>query len=225
MKELHKAMQAAEGRKRSFWHEALGNLLIVKAFSREDEVETRSDELLAAHYKATMKRRNFSLIAGGGMHVFFSLSYFGALVWQAYQILLGESTFGSTIAVLQLVGNVQSPFAGLSGLLPRYYNAIASAERLRELENLPDERGSDVERLDGLKLYDELEAIVFDDVTFHYRRDDRDIDVFKNASFELPKGKNVVVSGRSGIGKSTLFKLLVGVCKPSSGRIYLLTRS
>lgn len=225
MKELHKAMQAAEGRKRSFWHEALNNLLVVKAFSRETEVEARSDELLDAHYKATMKRRNFSLIAGGGINVFFSLSYFGALVWQAYQILLGESTFGATIAVLQLVGNVQSPFAGLSSLLPRYYNAIASAERLRELENMPDERGSDVERLDGLKLYDEIEAIVFDDVSFHYRRDDKDIDVFKNASFELPKGKNVVVSGRSGIGKSTLFKLLVGVCKPNSGRIYLRTRS
>ncbi|MBQ9813431.1 MAG: ABC transporter ATP-binding protein [Thermoguttaceae bacterium] len=225
IKELHKAMQAAEGRKRSFWHEALNNLLVVKAFSRETEMETRSDELLEAHYKATMKRRNFSLIAGGGMNVFFSLSYFGALVWQAYQILLGASTFGSTIAVLQLIGNVQSPFAGLSGLLPRYYNAIASAERLRELENMPDEGGSDVERLDGSALYDELEAIVFDDVTFRYMRDDKEIEVFKNASFELPKGKSVVVSGRSGIGKSTLFKLLVGVCKPNSGRIYLRTRS
>ena len=159
------------------------------------------------------------------MNVFFSLSYFGALVWQAYQILLGASTFGSTIAVLQLIGNVQSPFAGLSGLLPRYYNAIASAERLRELENMPDEGGSDVERLDGSALYDELEAIVFDDVTFRYMRDDKEIEVFKNASFELPKGKSVVVSGRSGIGKSTLFKLLVGVCKPNSGRIYLRTRS
>lgn len=225
MKALHKAMQAAEGRKRSFWHEALGNLLVVKAFSRETEVEARSDELLEAHYKATMRRRNFSLITWGGMSVFFSMSYFGALVWQAYQVLIGASTFGSTIAVLQLIGNVQGPFSSLSGLLPRYYNAIASAERLRELDNLPDERGSDVEQLDGAKLYDELESIVFEDVTFHYRRGDKEIDVFRNASFELPRGKSVVVSGRSGIGKSTLFKLLVGVCKPNSGRIYLRTRS
>lgn len=225
MKELHKAMQAAEGRKRSFWQEALGNLLVVKAFSREREIEARSDELLDAHYKATMKRRNFSLFAGGGINIFFSLSYFGALVWQAYQVLNGTSTFGATVAVLQLVGNVQSPFAGLSGLLPRYYNAIASAERLRELENMPDESGSDVEPLDGAKLYDELEAIIFENVSFHYQRADKEIDVFNNASFEIPKGKNVVVSGRSGIGKSTLFKLLTGVCAPTTGRVYLRTRS
>ncbi len=225
MKELHKATQAAEGRKRSFWHEALDNLLVVKAFSREEEVEARSDQLLEAHYKATMRRRNFELVAGGGMSVFFSLSYFCALVWQARRIFLGTSTFGSTLAVLQLVANVQSPFAGLSGLLPRYYNAIASAERLRELEETPDEPGADVDRIDGATLYEELEAIVFDNVTFRYERAGKEVAVFENASFELPKGKNVVVSGRSGIGKSTLFKLLIGASKPNSGRIYLRTRS
>ena len=224
-KELHKAMQVAEGKKRSFWQEALGNLWVVKALAFEDSARARSDALLADHYAATMRRRNFGLIAGGGLHLVFTASYFGALVWQAYRILKGETTFGATVAVLELIGNVQGPFSGLSGLLPKYYNAIASAERLREIEDLPDEPGADAPQLDGAALYDELEAIVFENVSFSYRRDDKEVEVFKNDSFEWKKGQSVAVSGRSGIGKSTLFKLLTGVVRPTSGRIYLRTKS
>lgn len=224
LKELHKAMQDAEGRKRSFWQEALTNLFAVKAFSRETEIQDRSDRLVKDHYDTTMKRRNFGLVVGGGLHTLFSCGYFGALVWQSYHILLGTATFGSTVAVLQLVNNVQSPFAGLSNLVPYYYNAIASAERIRELENLQDEAGSDAQRLDGQELFDALEAIVFENVSFTYKRRKKEVQVFRGASFEIPKGKNVVVCGRSGIGKSTLFKLLTGVCKPDSGRIYLRTK-
>ena len=130
LKALHKAVQKAEGKKRAFWQEALENLLVVKAFQREPEIEKRSDELLANHFKATMKRRNFGLFASGGFNTFFSLNYFGALAWQAWLVLIGESTFGAMTAVLQLVGKVQSPFADLSGLVPKYYNALASAERI-----------------------------------------------------------------------------------------------
>lgn len=223
IKALHKAMQEAEGVKRAFWQETLINLFVVKAFSREKETLARADLLMKDHYRATMKRRNFGLFVGGGMHSAFSFGYFFALTWQANRILLGESTFGTTLAVLQLVRNVQGPFAGFSGLLPHYYNALASAERLKELESLLDEQGSDVERLDGKALYDDLEAIVFENVSFRYHRGKGDVEVFKDASFELPKGANIVVSGRSGIGKSTLFKLLTGVCRPDSGRIYLKT--
>ncbi len=225
IKRLHKKMQEAEGRKRSFWHETLLNLFVVKAFSREPEMIDRADGLMKDHYRATMTRRNFGLFVSGGLHAIFSFGYFFAMTWQAYRILLGQSTFGSTLAVLQLVRNVQGPFAGFSGLLPRYYNALASAERLRELEALLDEAGAETERLDGGKLYDEFESIVFENVTFSYQRGKRVVEVFKDASFELPKGANIVVSGRSGIGKSTLFKLLTGVCRPDSGKIYLKTKS
>lgn len=225
LKALHKAVQKAEGKKRAFWQEALENLFVVKAFQREPEIEERSNELLDAHFKATMKRRNFGLLASGGFNTLFSLNYFGALAWQAWLVLIGESTFGAMTAVLQLVGKVQSPFAGLSGLVPKYYNALASAERLRELENLPDEAGVDVEPYSAEALANEAEAIVFDGVTFRYDREGKQVDVLEDASFEIPLGKNVVVSGRSGIGKSTLFKLLSGVCRPNAGRIYLRTRT
>ncbi len=225
LKTLHKAMQEAEGKKRSFWQEAFENLFVIKAFSREQDVERRSNGLLDAHFKATMKRRNFGLILGGAVRAVFTFGYFGAMIWQAYLVLLGESTFGSMTAVLLLINNVQSPFSGLSGLIPRYYNAMASAERIRELETLRDEDGSMAKRIEPTRIYDDIESIVFENASFKYRRGEQDVNVLENVSFEIPVKKRVAISGRSGIGKSTIFKLLIGVYRLDSGRVFLRLRS
>ncbi len=226
LKRLHKAVQEAEGTKRAFWQETLDNLFVVKTFARETIVCEHSQKLQDEHYRATMRRRNFGLLAGGGVRSAFSFGYLFALVWSAFKLCAGTISFGTTTATLQLVGKVQSPFSGLSGLLPRYFNALASAERLRELEDDPDERGANEPTFSGKELFDDADAIVFDDVSFVYRRKEGEpVRVLDRASFTLPIRKNVVFRGRSGVGKSTLFKLLIGLLQPTTGEIYLQTRS
>jgi len=226
LKRLHREVQEAEGRKRAFWQETLDNLFVVKTFARESLAVDRSLALQNEHYRATMRRRNFSLVAGGGFRTVFSASYFFALVWTAFKLCAGVVSFGTMTATLQLVGRVQTPFSGLSGLLPRYFNALASAERLRELEDIPDERGADEPTFDAAELFDRTDAIVFDDVSFAYRREEGgEVQVLDRVSLELPVRRNVVFRGRSGLGKSTFFKLLTGVLRPTSGEIYLRTRS
>ena len=226
LKKLHKAVQEAEGTKRAFWQETLDNLFVVKTFARESLACEHSQKLQDEHYRATMKRRNFGLFAGGGIRSAFSSGYLFALVWSAFKLCAGTISFGTTTATLQLVGKVQSPFSGLSGLLPRYFNALASAERLRELEDDPDERGANEPTFSGKELFDDADAIVFEDVSFVYRRKEGEsVRVLDRASFTLPIRKNVVFRGRSGIGKSTLFKLLIGLLQPTTGEIYLQTRS
>ena len=94
---------------------------------------------------------------------------------------------------------------------------IASAERIIEIENLSASKSLNDKDINTEKVYSEMQEIRFDNVSFGYGRDS----VIENADFTIKKNDFTVISGISGIGKSTLFKLLVGVVPPDSGRIYI----
>ena len=216
MKKLHKRVQETEGRVRSFFQVSLGSLLMVKVFGIENIIAQNGDELQNENYKAQMKRRNLSIFAISGLSFIFSISSFYALVFSAYRLYLGTISFGTLTAIIQLVNQVQSPFAGLSGVVPQYYAILASTERIMEIENLPKEDNSK-NMLNPITDYEKLTEINFSDISFGYGRDV----VFEEASLNIKKGDFAVIGGISGIGKSTLIKLLLGVMKPEKGTITL----
>ncbi len=218
LKKLHKEVQATEGKTRSFIQEAVTSLLVVKAFSAEDKIAEKADELQAVNYKAKMKRRFFGIAANAGINFVFNLGYVFALAFGAYRLLNGID-YGTVTAMLQLVNQIQAPFANLSGVLPKYFSVLASAERLMEIEALPDEKADNSEDIDAAATYEKLRTIDFKDISFRY---DRDI-ILDNTSLSINKGDFVAIMGISGIGKSTLLKLLLGVFKVESGKILLTT--
>ena len=216
IKQLHRLVQEKDGIVRSFLQEALENLLILKVFSVEDKMNERLDVVQADYYTANMKRKNIRIIANAGFSFIFQLGYFIALSWSAYELFTGSMTFGTLTAVLQLVNQVQQPFAVLSGLLPKFYGVLSSAERMREIEKLSDEVG-DGRRYNALELYSHMKNIVFNDISFKY---DRDI-ILKDSNLVIEKGDFIAITGISGIGKSTLLKLLLGIYPVAKGEIYL----
>lgn len=216
MKKLHKQVQQTEGKVRSFMQEILSGLLMVKVFGAEDKVDQRASQLQEDNYRIKVKRNRISVIAGTSFSFIFSAGYLYGLLWGAVHIVAGTVTYGTLTAVLSLIGQIQNPVAELSGLLPKYYGALASAERLMELERFPDEAQINDGEMDMQQIYRDLQAIVFKNISFQY---DRDL-VLKNASLTLQKGTFAVIMGMSGIGKSTLTKLLMGVYPLSGGSIY-----
>lgn len=219
LKSLHKRVQETDGKTRSFVQELVINLLAVKAFSAEDKMQERTDELQEENYKAQMKRRNFSIVANSGLSFVFNVGSVFALGYGAWQIFLGNMLYGDVTAMIQLVNQVQSPFASLSGIVPMYFSMIASAERLIEIDNLPDEEELNDTSFDKVEVYNNLQAISFKDISFKY---DRDV-IFDKTSLSIKKGDFVAIMGISGIGKSTLLKLLLGVYKAQEGDIELKT--
>lgn len=215
LKYLHKDMQEKDGVVRSFMQELLESLVVVKTFGAEREMETKTAGLAQEHYKAKLRKNTISILANSGFYFIFSIGYLYALLWGAFGLMANTVSYGTFTAILQLVGQVQLPFAALSGLLPKAYSVIASAERLMELENLPDEEDRNKEDLNTPAIYSDMHGIELEAVSFRY---DRDI-IFANANLTIDKGDFVVVSGLSGIGKSTLFKLLLGVYAPTDGSI------
>lgn len=219
LKALHKRVQETEGKTRSFIQEIVSNLLVVKAFSVEDKIQGQTDVLQEENFAAKIKRRNFGIIANTGLNAVFNIGTVFAVAFGAWRLLNNLMTYGTVTAMLQLVNQVQSPFASLSNVMPQYFSMIASAERLMEIDAIADEVQANDKQIDVEKTYASLKAIAFDGISFRY---DRDI-IFDNTSFTLEKGDFVAIMGISGIGKSTLLKLLLGVFNAQAGSIYLKT--
>lgn len=220
LKMLYKRVQESEGKVRSFIQEILTSLLVVKSFGVEKKVSEEADELMEFNYKTKMKRRLFGIIANAGISTTFNLGYVFALAYGAYRIVNGLD-FGTVTAMLQLVNQIQQPFASLSGMLPQYFALLASAERIIELDGIKNEFEKNDSDIDVKTTYSELERINFSDITFAY---DRDV-ILDNTSLIVNKGDFVAIMGISGIGKSTLLKLLLGVFNISSGSITLETEN
>ena len=215
MKDLQKKVSEEEGKVSSLLQESLEKLLMIQALDVAEQIELRSDNAMHQRYKAQRTRKNATLLANTCLNIMYYGAGFAALAWCSVGLLRGAITFGSLTAVTQLVNQLQTPFVRISGILPQYIAMIASAERLMELENLDSQPGQTLE--DPQYFYQDLTAIGAGNVTFSY---DRDL-VLRDASFRIPKGCFAVITGPSGIGKSTLLKLLLGIFQPESGSLYL----
>lgn len=218
LKRLHKNVQATEGKVRSFIQEILTSLLVIKSFVSEDKVSDQAGVLMEENYNAKMKRRFFGICANAGISTVFNLGYVFALSFGAYRLLNGMP-FGDLAAMLTLVNQIQQPFSALSGMLSKYFAVLASAERIIELDNIPDEIEENEYDINVEYFYDKLQTIEFNNITFRY---DRDV-ILDNTSLTVNKGDFVAIMGISGIGKSTLLKLLLGVFRVESGEIWLNT--
>jgi len=215
LKNLNKLVSDQDGKVSGFLQELMEKLLMVQAMDVTDEVERRSDALLEQRYRTQRRRKNIALITNTGISLMYYGAGFLALSWCAWRLLQGQITFGSLTAVVQLVNQLQAPFVDLSGVLPQYIAMVASAERLMELESI---QGTPANMTESPQvLYADMDALRARGLTFSYDRDR----VLEGAEFTLPKGSFAAITGPSGIGKSTLLKLLLGVFRPEAGTLYL----
>ena len=215
LKSLNKKVSEHEGRVSAFLQETVENLLAVQAMDVAGEMNRRADVLLEDRYQTQRKRKNVTLFANTGISVISYAVTFIALVWCSYKLLKGEISFGTLMAVTQLVGQLRGPLVNMSGIMPRYAAMTAAAERLMEIESI--ENISEEPDVSPEALYGEMMEIGGKNVSFSY---DRDF-VLKNADFSFRKGEFTVIAGQSGIGKSTLFKLMLGIYQPDGGELYI----
>lgn len=215
LKDLNKRVSQTDGKVLSYLQESMERLLVVQAMDLSDEVDRRADVLFGQRFNIQRRKRNLSLFANTGISALFQVAGFSALVWCAYHLLLGTMTYGTLTAVTQLVSQLQAPFLGLSGIMTQYAAMSAAGERLMELEQIEQEPSNRIE--DPKAYYRQMECIEARGLSFAYGEEL----VFQHASFCLPKGVFATIMGASGIGKSTLLKLMLGIFKPCDGKLYM----
>ena len=207
LKRLHKAIQESDGRLRMFLQERLASLMVIKAFAAEGQTRAGAAEAMEAHKRARLRRNRFSNMANMGFGMAMEGMYLIGAVYCAHGIMTGRVSYGTLMAVMQLIGQVQGPFANISSYLPRWYAMTASAERLMEAEAYAD----DVEPLSRKTiegLYRDMDGIGLRNVSFTYQAEDAPT-VLSHLSLEIRRGEYVAFTGHSGCGKSAVLKLLM----------------
>ena len=248
LKRFHKDVQEKDGKVRMYLQERISSMLVVRVFGVENIAVEQGADTMEVHKDSRMRKAWISYICNSGFSLAVNGMYLLGIGFCGYGIIHGNVTFGTLTAMIQLIGQLQSPLAGLGGYVPRYYTMIASAERLMEVEQYKDADESVLCSADEVqKLYEEqIREITFRRVSFRYPEEadtdsptvregdvvaansaDTDIaehkrDVLQDVSFSIAKDDYVVVTGASGCGKSTMLKLLMGIYRPQTGTITVI---
>ena len=233
LKRLHKNIQEADGALRVFLQERLESLLIVRTFAKEQQTAAQADNLMEQHKAARMKRSNFSNLCNIGFAGAMNGAYLLGIGFCGYGILTGTMSYGNLMAIMQLVGQVQSPFANITGYLPRYYAMLASAERLMEAEAFAPDSEHPLAEEKVLEFYrTKLTALRLEHASFTYQPPVRAEEeqppmpvVLKDIDLTIRKGEYIAFTGPSGCGKSTVLKLLMCLYPLDAGSRTLETAS
>jgi ATP-binding cassette subfamily B protein len=206
MKKRHKAMQESETHVRSMIQESLANIPVIKSFETEDHIVNNLDSLQKTYYQSVLKKQKLTMITSFGMTGFLALGYGLAIVFGAIRLSTDAISIGGLVAIIQLIGYLQSPFSGISQLIPKYYQMTASIERMKVLDDL----ASDVKNEIDVNAFD---CITANHLSFSYLEDY----IIKDLSFTINRGDIIQITGPSGKGKTTLLKLMLSLYQPTSG--------
>jgi ATP-binding cassette, subfamily B, bacterial len=211
LKRIYIKMQEAESTSRSFIHEALQNIVVVKAFCLEGITQKKVEKLQQEKLNWVLRRSRLVSGTSSMLSLGYWLGYFLAFTWGAFRLSTSAITFGTLAAFLQLVEQIQGPFVGLAYSLPQLISAFASSGRLMELENMELDK-----TISDLPSWVEV-GVSFDGVTFGYGEEKP---VLNNIYEEIHPGEIVGLVGPSGKGKTTLIRLLLSLANPTVGHIY-----
>lgn len=214
LRSLSTAIRTKDGEIQQHIQEHLQNRVVALTIIGIERVMATLNTLHKALRTNTIKRLNFHSLNSALLSVSFMGGYAAAFLWGVYGIKSGAVTFGMMTAFLQLVSQIQMPLSELARKIPAFIHALSSIERLAELENLDPEENAPLCRLEAPA------GILFKDVTFSYPDSHSGV-LFNSFSHNFLPGTMTVVAGATGIGKSTLVRLMLGLLKPQSGNILI----
>lgn len=191
--------------------ENISHRLIVETLGYVDSAKENFNRSQNRFFNLTMRRNDLSLWSSGALMFGFMAGYAVIFIYCAYGLVDGSVTFATMTALLQLVAMVQNPIVDLSKKLSPMVRAHVAMARINDIESLYGGK-----QTVPIKVSDEME-IRFERVWFRYNSDSEY--VLKDFSASIPFGKTTTIYGATGSGKTTLFKLLLGLYVPEGGYI------
>ncbi len=215
MRDLTHDIRRTSSKVQSHLQESVQNITLIQSMEYSENSASALDSIQGELYGNEIRRTLFTVVSRMFISLAFQAGHAVAFLWGVWGISTGKVTYGMMTAFLQLVGQIQRPLAEMSGQIPSLIHASASIDRLMELEALPAEETGDPLLLSGSV------GIKMDNVSFAYP--DSPSDVLRDFTYEFKPGSRTAIVGPTGVGKSTMIRLLMALLKPRDGQISLYT--
>lgn len=213
MRRLNRDVRDSDSKIQSVMQETVQHATLIKTLESDSAMIGRLSASHAELRHNIVRRTMFSVLSNFTMNFGFAFSYLLTFAWSAVRLSSGTLTFGGMTAFMQLVMKIQGPARSLAKLLPRSVSVLTAAERLMELEDVPEEETGEPLAVDAPC------GVYLDNVTFRYA--DEEHTVFNHFSYSFLPATATAVIGETGVGKTTLIRLLLALTRPTEGRVMI----
>lgn len=213
MMACHEKMMKAAGKSRSFMQETLENSLTVKTYVAERACALESQRLTYEYYKKRQEKNRINTLTATLISLAIGIGIAFATLHFVFQLKNGETDYGTIATTLLLLCEMQRPFFVFTSMGQTLYACKASVKRLVEVMN-----GKEPEK-ESTEIFDWVE-IRLSEVTFRYP--DSENKIFDSVNARINRGNIICITGDSGSGKSTFFKLLTSAYHPTDGKMYFV---
>lgn len=200
-----------ESNLQTFLQESLHNRTLLSTLMSGDMLLRKFDGRQTSLTDKLVKRTDISIYSNMAVTVGFMAGYTVTFLWSAYGLTTGVVSFGMMTAFLQLVGQIQRPAVDLSRRVPAFVNASVSLERIEDVLSLPVEDFSTPDIPRGCRV-----GLRLKEVCYSYP-DEEEKRVVERLSHDFKPGSVTGIIGPTGVGKTTLIRLLLGLVEPTKG--------
>lgn len=204
----------------SYQEDSFQNLQYIKSFGISDVINKRLIKKQQEYKEESLNYNKVTVLMNIIMGLVGITVTFVSYAWGIYRLWEGFITYGTMVMFLQLTLTLSNSFNSILSVIPTTINLGTSAARIISLENLPEEKSTPTaeEKKFINSNFKSGVSINCSNLSFSYS-DKPSERVFKNASFSAGIGETIAIIGGSGIGKTTFFRLLLGLLEPTEGEI------